>query len=101
MHFSFKPNLSKSSLIKHRSNATEAESRQELINYSFSFAIWITILALVQFIAGIICINCFNLSALHQITRIRTKIFESLMRQEVGWYDVVSGKNNCSVNITQ
>ncbi|XP_031622750.1 multidrug resistance protein homolog 65-like [Contarinia nasturtii] len=39
--------------------------------------------------------------AIRQITRIRVEYFKSLMRQEVGWYDVADGKHNFAVRITE
>lgn len=56
--------------------------------------------AILQLVAGIVSIDLFNYTALKQITRIRINFFQSLMRQEVGWYDVSSG-NNFAVRITE
>lgn len=58
------------------------------------------LVALLQLIAGIFSVDLFNYTALKQITRIRIKFLQSLMRQEVGWYDVTSG-NNVAVRITE
>lgn len=52
-----------------------------------------TIVSLLQFVVGIFSIDLFNYTALKQVTRIRIKFFGSLIRQEVGWYDVVKDTN--------
>lgn len=60
------------------------------------------ILAAVLFlIAGIVCTDCFNHTAIRQITRIRIRFFESLMRQEIGWYDIAGDNNNFAVRVTE
>lgn len=51
-------------------------------------------------ITGIFCVDCFNYAAMRQVTRIRVKFFESMMRQDVGWYDTSNG-NNIAVRITE
>lgn len=94
-----------SKIIKHslayRTNATDAENRTEIINDSIAYGILITIATSIQFIAGIFAVDCFNQAALRQITRIRVKFFQSLMKQEIGWYDVAGGSSNFAVRITE
>lgn len=58
-----------------------------------------TIVALFQFVFGIFSIDLFNYTALKQVTRMRIKYFGSLLRQEVGWYDV-SKDTNFAVRIS-
>lgn len=60
-----------------------------------------TLVSVIQFVAGIFSIDLFNYTALKQITRIRTQFFRSLLRQEIGWYDTSSGNNNFTVRITE
>lgn len=55
---------------------------------------------ILQFIAGIFCVDCFNGAAIRQITRFRCKFFEALMRQDIAWHDTENGKTNFSVRIT-
>lgn len=55
----------------------------------------------VQLIAGIICVDCFNQAAISQVTRIRIKYFASLMRQDIGWYDIEKGKSNFTVRLAE
>lgn len=52
-------------------------------------------------VVGIFAVDCFNRTALRQITRIRIKYFESLMRQDIGWYDVFGSRNNFAVRATE
>lgn len=84
-----------------RTNATWDENATEIINDGRSFALILSLAMLIQFIAGIFAVDCFNQAATRQITRIRIKYFQSLMRQEVGWYDVFGSNNNFAVRITE
>lgn len=90
-------------LISHidRTNATIEENRQEIINDSIAYGILSLIATLWQFVNGIFCVDCFNRTAIRQVTRIRVKYFESLMRQEVAWYDELGGKTNFTIRITE
>lgn len=83
-----------------RTNATWEENRLEIINDSISYGILMSLTALLVFVSSIFCVDLFNHTALKQITRIRIKFLQSLMRQDVGWYDVTSG-NNFAVRITE
>lgn len=87
--------------IFHRTNATKEENYQEIINDTIAYAILMTLTNLLDFIVGIICIDCFNYSALRQVTRIKKKWFESLMRQEIGWFDVASNNDNPTRQLIQ
>lgn len=84
-----------------RTNATWEENSKEMINDGRSFGIFLTLFTSVQFVAGIFAIDCFNQVALRQITRIRIKYFQSLMRQDIGWYDVFGNNNNFAVRTTE
>lgn len=83
-------------MIHFRTNATEEENRIEIMNDASAYGISMTIVAVVHLIAGIICVDLFNYTAVKQVTRIRTKYFGSLIRQEVGWYDVTKDTNFAS-----
>lgn len=52
-----------------------------------------TLVSLLQFVTGIFSIDLFNYTALKQVTRMRIKFFGSLLKQEVGWYDVSKDMN--------
>ncbi|XP_055296579.1 multidrug resistance protein homolog 65-like [Sitodiplosis mosellana] len=82
-------------------NATEEENHHEIMNDTIAYGILLTLTSCLDFIVGIICVDCFNYVAICQITRIRIKFFESLMRQEIGWYDVAGGSNNLTVRIIE
>lgn len=84
-----------------RENATEAENRVEIINDSTAYGILTLIATMWQFVFGIFCVDCFNRTAIRQVTRIRIKYFESLMRQDIAWFDVTGGKTNFTVRITE
>lgn len=84
-----------------RTNASVKENNQEIINDSISYGILLTITSVVQLIAGIFCVDCFNHTALRQITHIRIKFFQSLLRQDIGWYDVTGNNTNFAVRITE
>lgn len=88
-------------LYNFRTNATWEESATEIVNDGRSFAIILSLAMLVQFIAGILSVDFFNRAATRQITRIRIAYFQSLMRQEVGWYDVFGSNENFAVRITE
>lgn len=84
-----------------RTNATIEENRAEIINDSIAYGTLTSIATLWQFIFGIFCVDCFNRTAIRQVTRIRIKYFESLMRQEIAWFDVAGSKTNFSVRIME
>lgn len=85
----------------YRTDASPEENRNEIINDSIAYGILSLMATLWQFIFGIFCVDCFNQTAIRQVTRIRVKYFESLMRQDVGWYDVAGGKTNFTVRISE
>lgn len=85
----------------NRTNATIEENNAEIINDSIAFLIVSVIETVVQLIAGIICVDCFNQAAISQVTRIRIKYFASLMRQDIGWYDIEKGKSNFTVRLAE
>lgn len=60
-----------------------------------------TIILLIQVLTKAFAIDCFNRAAFQQITRIRIAYFESLLRQEIGWYDVFGSNNNFTVRNTE
>lgn len=76
------------------------ENNEELYYDSISYGILLTIASFVMFISGIFSVDVFNLVALRQVTRMRMKLFESVMRQDVGWHDLAS-KQNFAQNMTE
>lgn len=84
-----------------RTNATIDENRQEIMHDSFAYCILMLLATLWQFIFGVFCVDCFNRTAIRQVTRIRVKYFESLMRQDIAWYDCSGNKTNFTIRITE
>lgn len=84
-----------------RVNATNEENMNEILNDSAAFGILMTILTVIQLISGTICVDCFNRSAIRQVTRMRVLLFKSLMRQDIGWYDIASSKSNLTIRLSE
>lgn len=59
------------------------------------------VISAIQLVAGTICVDCFNHTAISQVTRMRIKYFTSLMRQEIGWYDLEKSKSNFTVRLDE
>lgn len=77
------------------------DSLDEIFNDSLAYASVYVLTALFQMCLGIISIDFLNRSAIRQITRIRQELFQSMLRQEVAWYDISSGKVNFAACITE
>lgn len=73
----------------------------EMMNDGLSYGILIILAAVVQAVTATLAIDNFNNAALRQVTRIRIKYFQSLMRQDISWYDVCGNNNNFAVRITE
>lgn len=86
---------------KFRTNATVAENNAEIINDSIACLIATLSMSLVILIAGAICVDCFNRTAISQISRMRVKYFSSLMRQDIEWYDLEGSKSNYAVRLAE
>lgn len=71
------------------------------MNDAVAYVILLMLISCVALIGGVFAVDCFNRSAISQITRIRCKYFESLMRQDIGWYDLQSRNLNFAVRITE
>lgn len=100
MHYSgasFKQNYS----IQNSTNASLEDNREAIKNDSTAFGIAAAVLGIVYLISGIFCIDCFNHTAIRQISRIRIAYLKSFIRQEIGWFDVTSGNNNFAVRVTE
>lgn len=77
-------------------NATPEETNIEIENDSLAYLIWLMILGGIQLIAGIVFIDLFNFTALRQITRIRIRFFQSIICQDMAWYDKTTDYNFAS-----
>lgn len=73
----------------------------ELLNDAVAYLIASIAVTIVQMISGIISIDCFNQTAISQVTRIRIKYFSSLMRQDIGWYDIEKSQSNFTVRLAE
>lgn len=88
-------------ILVSRTNASVEENNAEIVNDSIAFMIVAVSVSTMQLVAGIICVDCFNQAAISQVTRIRVKYFASLMRQDIGWYDIEKGKSNFTVRLAE
>lgn len=53
----------------------------------FFSAIGTAVLATLNLVLGYLFVTCFNYSAERQVHRLRLLFLESILRQEIGWYD--------------
>lgn len=84
-----------------RTNASPEENIEELKNDALAFLIVSLIESSILLFAGAICVDCFNHSAISQVTRMRVKYFTSLMRQDMGWFDMEKSKSNFAVRLDE
>lgn len=87
--------------LPFRENATDTEIYDTIIRDSISYAIHFALATVLQLVSGVICVDCFNRTAVRQMTRMRIKYFESVMRQEIAWHDIEGGKSNFTVRISE
>lgn len=85
----------------YRTNRTIDENEVELVNDAYAYAKVMLIVSCLQFVGSFLGVHCFNRAAIPQLTRIRCKYFEALMRQEVRWYDTENRKPNVAVCLTK
>lgn len=83
-----------------RTNASREENNEELYNDSISYGILLIIASAIMFISGIFSVDVFNVVALRQITRIRKKLFRTVMRQDIAWHDTAM-KQNFALTMTE
>ncbi|XP_073843183.1 multidrug resistance protein homolog 65-like [Musca autumnalis] len=84
---------------KTLTNASVETNNEELYYDSISYGILLTLASLVMLVSGIFSVDIFNIVALRQVTRMRMKLFQSVMRQDIGWHDLAS-KQNFAQNMT-
>ena len=80
-------------LFTCRKNATTKANAEAIKNDSISYIFLSLIIVAIQFVTGIISVDIFNYTGLKQATKIRIKYFESLIRQEIGWFDITEDTN--------
>lgn len=71
------------------------------MNDAMAFLKLMILASCATFIGGVFGVDCLNRAAIPQITRIRCKYFQSLLRQEIGWYDTQSRNTNFAVCMTE
>lgn len=87
-------------LFNFSTNASVETNNEELYYDSISYGILLTLASVVMLISGIFSVDIFNIVALRQVTRMRMKLFQSVMRQDIGWHDLAS-KQNFAQNMTE
>ncbi|XP_055916390.1 multidrug resistance protein homolog 49 [Eupeodes corollae] len=81
-------------------NATREENIQAMKDDSLAFGIGSLVGGVAEWILLAIAVDIMNAVALKQIRRIRTLFLESILRQDMSWYDTSSG-NNFSSKMTE
>lgn len=76
-----------------RTNATAEESRNALWNDAKAFGLFATCAAIVQFFMCLVSVDMVNYSARKQISRIRKKFLQSVLRQDMAWFETSAGGN--------
>ncbi|XP_019747634.1 ATP-dependent translocase ABCB1 isoform X6 [Hippocampus comes] len=64
--------------------STNSTLRDDMAGFSIYFAIT----AILVFVAAYMQVAFFTLAAVRQVKRIRRRFFHSIMRQDIGWFDV-------------
>lgn len=81
-------------------NATREENLAEIVNDSHAYAAIPVLIAIYAFLTGEFATDAFNYTALKQTTRMRIRFFQTLIRQEIAWYDTTDD-TNFAVRITE
>lgn len=74
-------------------NASEEENFAAILEDSRAFGIGAFVGAFIQLIFAALSVDLLNRSALRQITRIRKVLLESVLRQDMTWYDLNTSEN--------
>lgn len=74
-------------------NASEEENFQAILEDSRAFGIGAFVGAIIQLIFAALSVDLLNQTALRQITRIRKVLLESVLRQDMIWYDLNTSEN--------
>ncbi|XP_033762523.1 ATP-dependent translocase ABCB1-like [Pecten maximus] len=65
----------------------ELKEYEEIFNILRGEAVWFCLLAVGVFTFIFLAVVCYSVTAEHQIYRIRQLFFQSILRQEIGWFD--------------
>ncbi|XP_055382556.1 multidrug resistance protein homolog 65-like [Condylostylus longicornis] len=74
-------------------NATAEENDDALYYDSMAYGGLFFIFSTIMFLTGIAGVDLFNYVALKQVVRIRIKLFQSAIRQDIGWHDMTKDQN--------
>jgi ATP-binding cassette, subfamily B (MDR/TAP), member 1 len=74
-------------------NASYEENFEAILKDSRAFGIGAFIGAFIQLIFAALSIDILNRTAQRQITRIRKVLLESVLRQDMTWYDLNTSEN--------
>ncbi|XP_059046777.1 multidrug resistance protein homolog 49-like isoform X2 [Achroia grisella] len=74
-------------------NASAEENRLALIEDSQAFGIGCFVFSVLQFVVGAISVDLFNFAALRQIERVKQRFLQSVLRQDITWYDLNTTMN--------
>ncbi|XP_055855395.1 multidrug resistance protein homolog 49 [Episyrphus balteatus] len=77
-------------------NASKEENIQAIKDDSLAFGIGSVVGGMAEWILLAIALDIMNGVALNQIRRIRTLFLQSILRQDMSWYDTTSGNNFAS-----
>ncbi|EDW61888.1 ATP-dependent translocase ABCB1 [Drosophila virilis] len=66
----------------------ESSNSEALLDAVQKFSLNVTYIGLVMLFCSYMAITCFNYAAHSQIMSIRSKFFQSVLHQDMGWYDI-------------
>lgn len=81
-------------------NATAEQIYDETLKDSRAFGIGMFAAAVFQLIVGTLSVDLLNRTAQKQITKLRKQFLESVLRQDMTWYDL-NTSDNFAVKITE
>ncbi|XP_069110560.1 ATP-dependent translocase ABCB1-like [Argopecten irradians] len=69
----------------------ELKEYEEIFSILRGYAVYFCLLAVGVFTFIFVSVMCFSVTAEHQLYRIRQLFFQSILRQEIGWFDTHEG----------
>lgn len=85
----------------YRTNASKEERLDALLEDSTAFGIGCAVGATMQFIFCALSVDILNHVALKSISRIRLRFLDSILRQDMIYYDTSANSENFAVKITE
>lgn len=74
-------------------NGTRGQQNEALLDDARAYLILNTLMAIVHFLFIFISIDLANYTALKQISSIRKRFLNAVIRQDMMWYDTITDKN--------